>query len=310
MSYKQYESAPLNVNAGEMAAYSKALSGAVDKMRADVERRVLALYGREKGQVAFDGISDDDARLVERLKEKYKKLFDAFSISLALKIVREQLRSSSASVKRAVGEIIEKSKSLPVSVSEKTEKTVEAMERSYPAIPKKSVDIRLGKLAIGEIPGKFITPENRQIVEAAVSECVSQIRSIPERYFTDINGAVMRSISGDLSEGSLKKSIESVGGVSKRRAQLIAHDQTRKLYQNLNFREFQRRGIKKFKWKHHAGSREPRLYHEMDWPRGLNNGVFELEKPPVIDKRTGERGYPGQLPYCRCTMAAVVEFED
>lgn len=49
MSYKQYESAPLNVNAGEMAAYSKALSGAVDKMRADVEKRVLALYGREKG---------------------------------------------------------------------------------------------------------------------------------------------------------------------------------------------------------------------------------------------------------------------
>lgn len=225
-------------------------------------------------------------------------------------MVREQLRSSSASVKRAVGEIIEKSKSLPVPISEKTEKTVEAMERSYPAIPKKSVDIRLGKLAIGEIPGKFITPENRQIVEAAVSECVSQIRSIPERYFTDINGAVMRSISGDLSEGNLKKSIERVGGVSKRRAQLIAHDQTRKLYQNLNFREFQRRGIKKFKWKHHAGSREPRLYHEMDWPRGLNNGIFELEKPPVIDKRTGERGYPGQLPYCRCTMAAVVEFED
>lgn len=115
MSYKQYESAPLNVNAGEMASYSKALSGAVDKMCADVERRVLALYGREKGQVAFDGISDDAARLVERLKEKYKKLFDEFSISLALKMVLEQLRSSSASVKRAVGEIIEKSKSLPVS---------------------------------------------------------------------------------------------------------------------------------------------------------------------------------------------------
>ena len=52
------------------------------------------------------------------------------------------------------------------------------------------------------------------------------------------------------------------------------------------------------------------MYHEMDWPRGLNNGIFELEKPPVIDKRTGERGYPGQLPYCRCTIAAVVEFED
>ena len=245
MSYKQYESAPLNVNAGEMASYSKALSGAVDKMRADVERRVLALYGREKGQVAFDGISDDAARLVERLKEKYKKLFDEFSISLALKMVREQLRSSSASVKRAVGEIIEKSKSLPVSVSEKTEKTVEAIERSFPPVPKKSVEIKLGGLVIGEIPGKFITPENRQIVEAAVSECVSQIRSIPAEYFTDINGAVMRSISGDLSEGSLKKSIERVGGVSKRRAQLIAHDQTRKLYQNLNFREFQRRGIKK-----------------------------------------------------------------
>ena len=66
MSYKQYESAPLNVNAGEMASYSKALSGAVEKMRADVERRVLALYGREKGQVAIHGITDDPARHLER----------------------------------------------------------------------------------------------------------------------------------------------------------------------------------------------------------------------------------------------------
>lgn len=312
MSYKRYESAPLNPNAGEVASYSKALSEAVDEMAREVRRKVAALYGREKSQVAFDGISDDSSRLLERLREKYQKLFGDFSVLLALKMAREQLRSSSASVKRAVGAIIERSKSIPVSAKGKKEiaEIAEAIATPLPTGRAKPFKVRVGPVVIGELPGRFITPENRQIVEAAISENVSLIKSIPERYFTDINGAVMRSISGNLSKGSLQESIERVGGVTKRRAQLIAQDQTRKLYQNLNLREFQRRGIKKFKWKHHAGSREPRLYHEMDWPTGLNNGIFDLDNPPVIDKRTGERGYPGQLPYCRCTMAAVIDMEE
>ena len=59
---------------------------------------------------------------------------------------------------------------------------------------------------------------------------------------------------------------------------------------------------------HTGGSVHPREYHLRNAPSGLNGGIFDLDNPPVIDLRTGERGFPGQLPYCRCTMCAVVEW--
>lgn len=48
----------------------------------------------------------------------------------------------------------------------------------------------------------------------------------------------------------------------------------------------------------------------MDYPTGLNGGIFDIDDPPVIDKRTGEKGFPGQLSYCMCIMQAVLDFED
>ena len=54
-------------------------------------------------------------------------------------------------------------------------------------------------------------------------------------------------------------------------------------------------------------SKEPRPHHITEAPNGLNHGIFDLDDPPIIDPRTGERGYPGQLPYCRCVMCAVVD---
>ena len=40
-------------------------------------------------------------------------------------------------------------------------------------------------------------------------------------------------------------------------------------------------------------------------PNGLNGYVFDLAKPPVIDLKTGERGYPGQCIGCSCFLVPV-----
>jgi uncharacterized protein with gpF-like domain len=57
-----------------------------------------------------------------------------------------------------------------------------------------------------------------------------------------------------------------------------------------------RLGISKFKWLHGGSDACP----EHVAPDGR---VFALSNPPVIDKKTGLRGYPGDLPDCRCRIA-------
>ena len=64
-------------------------------------------------------------------------------------------------------------------------------------------------------------------------------------------------------------------------------------------------GVKKFKWLHSMGGKEPRPLHK----NVLNGNVYSFDDPPVIDERTGERGLPGVLINCRCRMLPVIEFK-
>jgi len=38
--------------------------------------------------------------------------------------------------------------------------------------------------------------------------------------------------------------------------------------------------------------------------------IFSFDDLPVIDRRSGERGIPGQAINCRCRMAPVIEFDN
>lgn len=145
-----------------------------------------------------------------------------------------------------------------------------------------------------------------EIYNAAVAENVSLITSIPEQYLKDIEGAAMRSITqpdGGLS--SLTDHIQHLNAVTDRRADMIAKDQTRKVYNSVNAARLQDMGVAAFEWIHSGGSSDPRPLHV-----SYNGKVFRFDNLPVIDERTGERGIPGQAVNCGCTMKPVFIFDD
>ena len=144
----------------------------------------------------------------------------------------------------------------------------------------------------------------REVLEATVKANVALIKSIPEKYFEQIEGAVMRSIQTGRGMADLQPEIERLGMVTKDRAALIARDQTSKATAALNNVRLDALGIDKFKWLHSGGGKEPRRLHKDT----LNGNVYSRANPPIIDERTGERGLPGQLINCRCRMVPVLEF--
>lgn len=143
------------------------------------------------------------------------------------------------------------------------------------------------------------------VVRASIKQNVALIKSIPANYFLEIEGEVMRSIQSGRGMADLQPFLENRHGVSKRRAALIARDQTSKATTAINRARMQGLGVKKFKWLHSAGGKEPRPLHL----NTLNGKIFSFDDPPVIDERTGERGLPGQLINCRCRMVPVIEFK-
>ena len=57
-------------------------------------------------------------------------------------------------------------------------------------------------------------------------------------------------------------------------------------------------GLKFFMWDHTDRAMTPRRFHKYH----LNNKVYRLNRPPIIDEKTKQRGYPGDLWACQCRM--------
>lgn len=145
----------------------------------------------------------------------------------------------------------------------------------------------------------------KEILAASVSENVDLIKSIPSQYLDKVKGAVMRSITTkEGGIGRLTEELQKYDGITKRRAGLIAMDQTRKAYQTVNLQRSRAAGVKKGIWVHTGGTKEPRKLH-----KDYNGKEFNLAEGAPIGAN-GEYVQPGQEPFCRCTWIPIVDFED
>ncbi len=148
------------------------------------------------------------------------------------------------------------------------------------------------------VPFKVNKPM-QDALNATIHENVGLIRSIPQEYLTDIEGAVMRSYAVGHDLKTMTDEIQRIGGVTRRRAAFIAHDQTSKANSVATRARSVALGFTKAVWRHSKGGKEPRPSHV-----AANGTVYEQAKGLLID---GEMILPGTLPNCKCLGVILVE---
>lgn len=155
----------------------------------------------------------------------------------------------------------------------------------------------------GGMSVKFrMTRAMNDVVQATVHENVSLIRSIPQRYFTEIEGAVMRSVSAGRDLGQLNDFLRQQYGVTKRRAALISRDQNNKASANLARARQLELGITEAIWVHSGGGKVPRPSHVK---AGRDKVRFNLAEG-WYDPHEKKHILPGELINCRCVSRPVV----
>jgi SPP1 gp7 family putative phage head morphogenesis protein len=145
-----------------------------------------------------------------------------------------------------------------------------------------------------------LSPAQRDILEATVTENVSLIKSIPEQYFTQIEGAVMRSVSAGRDLSTLSRNLQRHYGVTKRRAALIARDQNNKATAMLTKARQEELGLNKAVWQHSHAGKKPRPTHV-----AMDGKTYDVRKG-MYDKAVGEWVFPGQLINCRCYSKTII----
>ena len=169
------------------------------------------------------------------------------------------------------------------------------------SVSKRSDRVLMAHLKKAGITVKFkLTRAQRDVLRATVQQNVSLIRSIPKQYLTHVEGIVMRGVQSGHDMSRVAKALQKQFGVTKRRAALIARDQSSKATSALvRVRQIEL-GIKEAIWVHSHAGKVPRPTHV-----AMNGKKYDVVKG-MWDKDEGEWIHPGQLINCRCIARAVV----
>ncbi|WP_229183981.1 minor capsid protein [Bradyrhizobium oropedii] len=146
-----------------------------------------------------------------------------------------------------------------------------------------------------------MTPAMRDVMDATITEQVSLIKSIPERYFTQVQGIVMRSVQTGRDLGQVTKDLQEQFGVTRRRAETIARDQNNKATTAMTNARQQSLGITEGDWVHSGAGKHPRPTHV-----AMNGKRFDLKKG-MYDSAVGRWIMPGVEPNCRCFWRPVIK---
>lgn len=148
-----------------------------------------------------------------------------------------------------------------------------------------------------------MTPAMRDVIDATVHENVALIRSIPQQYLSQVEGIVMRGVQNGRDLGVISKDLQERLGVTKRRAALIARDQSNKANASLTRARQLELGITHAQWVHSGGGKTQRKSHV----KASKDKVIYDIKEGWFDPDVGERILPGQLVACRCVGRPIIK---
>lgn len=151
------------------------------------------------------------------------------------------------------------------------------------------------------------TAKSIETYKAVAAAQVGLIKSIPEKYFTDVQSVVWQAVQrgGDLR--TLSEGLVKTYHISERRAALIARDQNNKANAVIENTRRQELGIKQAVWQHSAAGQEK---YRRPTHVAATGTVYDLDKgfydPDANGKGKGEWIWPGQLINCRCGSRSII----
>lgn len=136
--------------------------------------------------------------------------------------------------------------------------------------------------------------------DAVIAENVGLIKSIPQKFLTDVQNTVWQGVMQGSNMQMVSESIQQKYNISHRRAALIASDQNAKAKAAMERARRKEAGITSAIWHHSHAGVEPRPTHvAMDGEEyPIDEGMWD----PAVKKYI----WPGTEINCRCTDRPVI----
>jgi len=302
-------------NAGIEAAYRARIEKLVNEMARSVEYWVGAAYRANLPAIAQDAIAPTiEIEVREQINAAGKTEWIAYVDGDPLRTNTgrpRKFKTQAAALRNAkielgqhvpVEDLQEAVNELAVRWQAKFDAMAPALAEYFSTQVYERTDAALRKaLKDGGISVQFqMTPAMENVLGSTIEANVGLIRSIPQQYLTNVQGAVMRSIQSGRDLGPLVEYLENQHGVTKRRAAFIALDQNNKATSAMTRARQDEIGVTEAYWRHSGGGKHPRPKHV-----AANGTKYDVKKGlPIGDK--GQWVFPGEEPNCRCISVSII----
>ena len=137
-------------------------------------------------------------------------------------------------------------------------------------------------------------------VGAATAQNVSLIKSIPQKYFDEVEKLTVSSLAAGRRHEEIAKDIEERFDVAKSSAKLVARDQTLSFYGEVNKARQEALGVERYIWRTVNDERVRSVHAEFD------GNVYSWDDPPG-DGSPQEGTHPATAINCRCYAEPVLD---
>lgn len=136
--------------------------------------------------------------------------------------------------------------------------------------------------------------------DAVIAENVGLIRSIPQKFLTDVQTTVWQGVMGGSNMQHISEGIQQKYGIAHRRAALIASDQNAKAKAAMERARRTEAGITTAIWQHSHAGVDPRPTHVE-----MSGNEYPVEEG-MWDAAVKKYVWPGTEINCRCTDRPVI----
>lgn len=145
------------------------------------------------------------------------------------------------------------------------------------------------------------TPEELKANQKAAYFAIIAMMLSGQRFYAEKLGfMVSTAVKSGVSSG-IDDYMDKQRGITDRWVKGKLGDNFRQDYNAFNRQLMEANGYNDFLWHHTDRSKEPRPLHK----QVLNGQVYSISNPPVIDLKSGQVGFPGDLWECKCMMRMV-----
>lgn len=158
------------------------------------------------------------------------------------------------------------------------------------------------------VPAEFTPAMRKQLNQELTQSLELSVKDFTQEMVADLRQLVEQNALKGMRSDKLAAIIEAKFGVSKRKAEFLADQETGLLMAKYRQARYQDIGVQEYIWEVSMAGSAPDSRVRPDH-RKLQGRRFSFNNPPVCDTATGRRCNPGEDFRCRCVPKAIVNLQ-